>query len=1331
MGKEQELLEAARNGNLSVVERILNQRARKSGPLASLRRGPGANTQDPSGYTSLHHSALNGHKDIVSLLLTHEASTNVVDNKGSTPLHLAAWTGNTEIVKLLLVHGPSVPNVNHTNHDHETALHSAAQYGHTDVVSLLLQNNCDPTVRNFKEETALDLAAQYGRLETVEQLVKHSPQLLRNNIKKHSPLHLASRNGHKQVVKTLLDAGFDFNFLTEGGSALHEAAFYGKNEVVKHLLDYGVDVNLQDQHGRTVFDLLEDLNTNIAKKTLKIVKDHVTLVATDDEVTESPCSLSPPPGFLSGTYANVLLPERLSSHCVTSLQQSSSPVSDINFYEVPPPPRSFSSSKRSSGPTDCYQTPPFCKSHDSSLDQTPSSSSRSPSIYETPPPPREIDILPVSSAYQLTPKPWMQSSRISRSSDSEAVLYEVPPPGKRFSDPTEQNSTLQVARQDSSGASSSRSSSTSSYIPMTSQQPSTGKPQPPAKPPRRSIVTISPGSRPQSARPGSSYEYLSFATNISDQVSPVWTGETSRVDSGKDQVVKRAGGSEEYVDLKLRNKVIGNYEKRDVVSTNSDDKQVLVEEESGRTEKYLNGNAVPLVKDYETDFTEMSFSALYDDIASGKVTTFGTIRASSKSTTALPQNMMPTSSDDALNREDNMSAKPSFLDFRNKRATVHIPLSPTNYHQPPTPDFPPPSPATAEYGILEKIRPLSQEYQVNKRASRDIATLTDDDEIFATVDSRGNIQVTLKTHHQSVSTDNIEEVIDDDPFAGLCRGSVCPENSSADFKISFHVRSPKGPSPPSRKPPIPRKPRNIYENIGIQMESIEKSNVVSESSTDGKFDNQNSLSVMSPFDENAEWAEIANIMASFGSGIAQESVFTSEMEEHFTNVLSLDKKASEIKKFKTVEEWLIYLGLSHYENLLINNGFDDMEFMGGNIVEDEDLKNIGISNKEQREEILDYCKKLRPIQPIVKDEEKIRMPESVKQWLKSLHLEMYYDTLQKNGYTDMKKVLNISEVELNTVLEINKLGHQKRIMASLGERSSEQYIGELEDFDLLKLNKNLGDIVMEETPSADTIKDTGLFKDFNKAISTRKQNKCSQLLELSNGSRGELKIRPPTQLMSEPGTKGAHSPQQQLSRIPGYLTTQWRHRPDVLIKGNCSYKALYLGSTLVKELKGLESTRKSIQKLKLSTRGIVKAPNVLLSISYTGVKFIDGRSKQKVCEHEIQNIHCTCQDAEDLTHFAYITKEHQTNFHYCHVFCAESMDLATEVILTLGQAFEVAYQMALRDKTKTAQKCERALNKCHDRKLAEKDRKSEPPPADKNLVQQGEKEHKIVSEKTT
>lgn len=116
----------------------------------------------------------------------------------------------------------------------------------------------------------------------------------------------------------------------------------------------------------------------------------------------------------------------------------------------------------------------------------------------------------------------------------------------------------------------------------------------------------------------------------------------------------------------------------------------------------------------------------------------------------------------------------------------------------------------------------------------------------------------------------------------------------------------------------------------------------------------------------------------------------------------------------------------------------------------------------------------------------------------------------------------------------------------------------------------------------------------------------------------------------------------------------------------------YLGSTVVKELRGTESTRKSIQKLKKGER-LTNNVNgdkdeltphqqfqtsrrpVCISISFRGVLFIDIESKGTICEHEIRNINCACQDAEDLSHFAYITKDAENNTHYCHVFCAETM----------------------------------------------------------------------------
>uniref|UniRef100_A0A8C5I5F5 Ankyrin repeat and SAM domain-containing protein 1A-like n=1 Tax=Gouania willdenowi TaxID=441366 RepID=A0A8C5I5F5_GOUWI len=316
MGREQELLEAARTGNLAAVEKLLSGKRQSAGgasgpgisgnssghsgtshPLSSLLsiwRGPNVNCVDSTGYTPLHHAALNGHSDVVEALLRNEALTNIADNKGCYPLHLAAWKGDEHIVKLLIHQGPSHPKLNEQssvdhkefkrcgpfdpyinakNNDNETPLHCAAQYGHSRVVRLLLEELTDPTMRNNKFETPLDLAALYGRLEVVKLLLSAHPNLLSCNTKKHTPIHLASRNGHLSVVGVLLDAGMDINYETEKGSALHEAALYGKTDVVQKLLSAGIDVNILDRKGLTALDTVKDMPSQKSRQIAALILD--------------------------------------------------------------------------------------------------------------------------------------------------------------------------------------------------------------------------------------------------------------------------------------------------------------------------------------------------------------------------------------------------------------------------------------------------------------------------------------------------------------------------------------------------------------------------------------------------------------------------------------------------------------------------------------------------------------------------------------------------------------------------------------------------------------------------------------------------------------------------------------------------------------------------------------------------------------------------------------------------------------------------------------------------------------------------------------------------
>ncbi|XP_044918149.1 ankyrin repeat and sterile alpha motif domain-containing protein 1B isoform X12 [Felis catus] len=1156
MGKDQELLEAARTGNVALVEKLLSGRkggilGGGSGPLPlsnllSIWRGPNVNCTDSSGYTALHHAALNGHKDIVLKLLQYEASTNVADNKGYFPIHLAAWKGDVEIVKILIHHGPSHSRVNEQNNENETALHCAAQYGHSEVVAVLLEELTDPTIRNSKLETPLDLAALYGRLRVVKMIISAHPNLMSCNTRKHTPLHLAARNGHKAVVQVLLEAGMDVSCQTEKGSALHEAALFGKVDVVRVLLETGIDANIKDSLGRTVLDILKE---HPSQKSLQIA----TLLQE----------------YLEGVGRSAALEEHVHEDTTQEIHISS---------PVESPSQKTKSETVTGELSKLLDEIKLCQEKDYSFE----------------------DLCHTISDHYL--------DNLSKISEEEL--------GKN-------------------GSQSVRTSST---------------------------INLSPGEVEEedddenTCGPSGLWEALTPCNGCRNLGFPILAQES--------YPKKR------------------NYTMEIVPSASLD------------TFPSENEN-------FLCDLTDIAVTKKPCSLEIARAPSPRTDNASEVAITA-----------------------PGSSNHRNSSTG-------------PTPDCSPPSPDTALKNIVKVIRPQPKQ-RTSIVSSLDFHRMNHNQEYFEINTSAGcasftssppvspptsSVGTTEVKNNGTSHTDDPSQQEDSDPpkeydpgqFAGLLHGSspACesPENpfhlygkrdereegqdevSSANSPLPFK----KSPIANNSEPLVKKiKPkvvsRTIFHKKSNQLENhtivgarttrsgsrngdqwiVNTGGFVERACTLGRIrslpkalidmhlsknvSKSDSDLIAYPSNEKTprvNWSESSPAEHTSKGNSERTPSFTSEWEEIDKIMNSIDVGInSELKEMngettrprcpvQTVGQWLESIGLPQYENHLMANGFDNVQFMGSNVMEDQDLLEIGILNSGHRQRILQAIQLLPKMRPIGHDG---YHPTSVAEWLDSIELGDYTKAFLINGYTSMDLLKKIWEVELINVLKINLIGHRKRILASLGDR--------------------LHDDPPQKPPRSITLRgDARRRRNENYFDDIPRSKLERQMAQTGDWGEPSITLRPPNEAT-------ASTPVQ-----------YWQHHPEKLIFQSCDYKAFYLGSMLIKELRGTESTQDACAKMRAncqkSTEQMKKVPTIILSVSYKGVKFIDATNKNIIAEHEIRNISCAAQDPEDLSTFAYITKDLKSNHHYCHVFTAFDVNLAYEIILTLGQAFEVAYQLAL------------------------------------------------------
>ncbi|XP_074833326.1 ankyrin repeat and SAM domain-containing protein 1A isoform X4 [Carettochelys insculpta] len=1097
MGKEQELLEAARTGNLSAVEKLLSGKRLSSGfgsaaggsgggggggghPLSSLLsiwRGPNVNCVDSTGYTPLHHAALNGHKDVVEVLLRNDALTNVADCKGCYPLHLAAWKGDAEIVKLLIHQGPSHtkvneqntleikelkkygpfdPYINAKNNDNETALHCAAQYGHTAVVKVLLEELTDPTMRNNKFETPLDLAALYGRLEVVKMLLNAHPNLLSCNTKKHTPLHLAARNGHKAVVHVLLDAGMDSNYQTEKGSALHEAALFGKTDVVQILLAAGIDVNIKDNRGLTALDIVRELPSQKSQQIAALIEGDVERAVTE-----------------------------LIIDFETNREEES----------------------------------------------------------------------PYEALYNATSCHSLDSLASGRSSDRDSVNKEAETVG------------LKAA----------------------GVRPQRERPPPPAKPP--------PDEEEDNME-------KKLGRSASCEASVVWRKSRGSATEEEEHPYELLLTAETKKPLALDRKIRGESSSSGALSSNQPQAQPRKGASSHDSQWPLNHQ---VSSDHSPSHTEQ-----HPNTESRLTETSTDHRRSSGS----------RSQDSADSQDIQVPEQFSGL-LHGSSPVCEINEDPFRLV------------SSVTKGVTEGTghSPAMQLEDADIPASGSVRTSSPDQNqkvIYATVLPKSIQQAEPETALtlQGLQHPGGAEAEADRGVAGS-RGPLGGK-PKAELKLSRSLSK-------SDSDLLTCSPTED-DAMGSRSESLSNCSI-------GKKRLEKSPSFAS------EWDEIEKIMSSIGEGIdfsqEQQRISGSRMLE------------------QSVGEWLESIGLQQYESKLLLNGFDDVRFLGCNVMEDQDLREIGISDPQHRRKLLQAARPLPKVKSLGCDG---NTQPSVPAWLDSLGLQDYIQSFLSSGYSSIDTVKNLWELEIVNVLKVNLLGHRKRIIASLADRPYEEPPQKPPRFSQLRCQD-----LMSQTSSPLSQNDSYTGRSAELLLppgDTGKRRHDSGHDAAAHPRADRYKVqeehRESRLTLRPPSLAAPYAPVQ-----------NWQHQPEKLIFESCGYEANYLGSMLIKDLRGTESTQDACAKMRKSTEHMKKIPTILLSITYKGVKFIDASNKNVIAEHEIRNISCAAQDPEDLCTFAYITKDLQTSHHYCHVFSTVDVNLTYEIILTLGQAFEVAYQLAL------------------------------------------------------
>ena len=153
-GLEEELSKASNAGDSSRVLELCQKGVNPDG------------YRNAAEYTALLVATVEGHEEIVRILVAHRANVNSRSLRDNSALILAANRNYLNICSTLVY---NMADVNAQNECSTTALISASYRGHRKVVSLLLKHGADMNRRNYDGSALMN--ARYRRMIEIAQIL--------------------------------------------------------------------------------------------------------------------------------------------------------------------------------------------------------------------------------------------------------------------------------------------------------------------------------------------------------------------------------------------------------------------------------------------------------------------------------------------------------------------------------------------------------------------------------------------------------------------------------------------------------------------------------------------------------------------------------------------------------------------------------------------------------------------------------------------------------------------------------------------------------------------------------------------------------------------------------------------------------------------------------------------------------------------------------------------------------------------------------------------------------------------------------------------------------